>query len=270
MRISRRSARFVPSAVLLLVLAACSKSTKAPPNPDFTYEKVVQGGFVLGGVSTLLKTVPDPLDYSNVASSALLNQLNRGRGDLTVKGWSGFRLSVGDSIALRCLTEYRDFAGLDSALVDTLIARLGSDSRYLIVARIERDYTNQTEKDAEESRGGETVKIGTRYITERYATVAFNVYDLSTGKWAWGTVIDGRAASERTERKPEETPESSGEKGFLDKALDAINVVEDIAGLFGGGSSGDAPRSPFPAPPDHVRALDAAYEVFAWQLPKEK
>jgi hypothetical protein len=241
-------------SILFLSTVTCGHSVpKTPPNPDFTYETVVRGGFMLAGVSTLLYDEEWPLDYSNLECSALQTRLIRKREDLMVKGWGDFCRAVGDSIALQCLVEFRDYGTLAPELVETLAALVGREQRYLILTRIERESTSQHDEEANESQDGTTVRIGTKYISERDATVAFTVYDLSTGKWAWGTSIDGRVTSERIER------ELTFEESLIESIINLI---------FGGGSDDVEEDRLYPEYPDLAVALDEAYDVFAWQLPK--
>jgi hypothetical protein len=256
--------RAAPTLFLLLAsLPGCKSGTKATPNPDFTYEKVVQGGFVLGGVTTLLEEKREQLDASNSATIALGRLLGEKRQDLRVRGWSDFRRAVGDSTALRCLADFRDYGKLDSSLVDTLAGTLGGDFRYLIMARIERDLSRKYEKDATENVAGETKKIGRKYLSERCATVMFGVYDFTTHNVVWGTVIDGRVTSEHLEEDPAEDSDSGT---FLDGVANTVNTIDAIFG--GGDKKGSA--NLYPDPPDFEVALDKAFDTFTWQLPKVK
>jgi hypothetical protein len=228
---------------LLAVIGCSNSATRVAPNPNFTYQKAREGGFVLGGVCSLLEDQRDPLSLSNEMAAALQHRLVKSRRDLKVTSWGDFRRAVGDSTALRCIVSFRDHGSLDSALVESVAAALDHEPQFLVMARIERDLVETEEGTVFH---GKDEPVGALYISKRLAAVAFTVYDLATGDWVWGTAIDGIATSER----------ELAMESFLGKVLGEI---------FGTRSD-----ETYPEPPDFGTAVDQAFEVLVGQLPKEE
>ena len=128
------------------------------------------------------------------------------------------------------------------------------DTRYLMLARIEKDTVKQDLKDSEVD--------GTRTQTasaERRVTVALHVYDLEACKSVWSGAVRGDVY--RANKKKSAVPEEDDD-GILEEILD--DIVDDLLG------TGPAPNVPpsHPTAASSDTALELAFRGLAENMPE--
>lgn len=201
------------------------------------------GGLGIGGVAS--STDEDPMELSAQVGYMLHEQLTVRRRDIKVVPWYEIRQRVGDETVRAFLDELDRYGGPGPASLANVRSGLQGPPRYLLLARIEKDVVTRNVEKSETTVGDNTTVDGHWMISERNATVGFQVFDLVTARSVWAANISGKLETRRYEQEAE----------------DWEDVLIDIL-------LSDPDSDEFPPPPDSDMVLKEIFKTLANKLPK--
>jgi hypothetical protein len=220
-------------------------------DPGFTHDRMQSDGIGVVGVTTLVHEDMDRAAFRSQMSSLLRLKLLDENPFLTIVPAGAFRNGLGGDAYESAMDDYRlsgTFAPVDR---DSWMRAPGTPVRYVILARIEDDFTSQKSTD-EVKEENERPHAYNHRITERSVAVAFQVVDLRTGNEVWGATIWDTGRNSNRYDMGEVRQE--GEEDPLESVSQA--VVEALR------------DRPYPSPPALTEMLGSIFRDFARSLPR--
>ena len=210
-------------------------------DPTFTYESLHGGSIAVGGVTAVTDDDPPTpaarSQFEGLLATALLEAYPR----LKVVPAGAVAAALGEASHTELLARYRLAGELDSAARHDIYTRL-ENSRYVLFARIEADFTDNSETvtpDTARKPKYETVKLA----ASRTMTVGFEVYDRSLGRSVWNGRLSAADTAANTYVE---------QRGF-------------VAALVTSMIRGEHKR---PSPPSRTKVLRPLFEEFTESLPR--
>lgn len=239
-------------AILVFTSLGCAATSEAGGKTGtITYQNLVPGGIAIGGVTSRTDGPTSQPGSRESMARVFEEALLDGRADIHLMGADRVRLAVGVDTYESMLDQFKLKGEVSISTLDSLRIALVDSVRYLVVARIEKEWSSRdiAERDTDydlRTDNSEHFKTATRMVE-----AGFRVYDLHDGKLAWKVrQID----SEYNEVKLPETSTIFSKK----------TVVGQLEATF----SDD--KVPDPSMPDVSRNLAGIFEKFTRALPKRK
>jgi hypothetical protein len=255
-----------------LMVAACTTPIRGlDHDPSFNPISIDASGLAVGGVISARR----PLEPAQRASYSdlLRTALRAERPSLTILTADAVANALGENGYDEMLREYRELGAPSAASLHTLSQRL-DHSRYLVLARIDRNETNRwTTDEAIDNSKGKRIGTKTHYRHGRTVNVSMRIFDLDNGATVWSGSVEKSSWNENTEDEQDpdlyDSKHQSVGKNLRDAALAglALGALDAVLG-DGGGSSSSAPPDPYPDPPDESDLLEQAFRGFGQNFPK--
>ena len=238
------------AALLCLVAALLGVGGCAGGRPvlttdtGLTYEALRDGGLALVSVTVKeeVEQVRPPLN------AALERALREMRPEVRFRTAASVRDSLGLAEYRRILSAYQLEGKLSEADAAVLAAKLGRSSRFALLARVDKDDTRVPPMRRQSTGvvGAASPTFG-RLAASRDTRFRISLYDLSTGREAWGNVY----ASSSDNVLPDSVPR-----------LPAKLPVPRP------GTEAEIPLEPLPEVPSLAEALVEGFRAFATDLPR--
>jgi len=254
--------KFSVVLIAMLLLISCKTQVVGlQQDHSFTYDNALQGGFIVGGVVSLIDPMSDQqrMLYSEILAREFIDE----RPEFSVIR-SGSLISAFSVAQYETWLDEFQLTGELSAPFSDAVKVHFPKARYLMLCRIEEDRVTQDHSesetdiaDSEEDRKKgeyEYVQVDVSLTTSRQVGARLTIFDLQQHVVAWsGYVTQSRSNSNDSSRT------------FHKKHRWRNQIVDDfVQALIGKNNQG------YPQAPAFEEVIASVFEGFAENMPEEK
>lgn len=228
--------------VSITFFSGCAaRITGLKKDKSFIHSAVVDGGMVVGGVTSLAEPFneQDRTRYASLLRSAILEE----REEFSVSPASLLINKVGKEEYHALLDSYRDTGGLGNDHLSMLKTKVAG-VKYFVFARVEVDDVT---RDVSKTEGG-------RHVTSKVSrdvAVTFEVFDTAKTEIVWSGLIST-------------TLSDSNSYDFSKESI-LLDLVKTVSGK----SKTDDQKYPYPETPSLKKAFDKIFREFSAALPEK-